>query len=144
MTKYRRRGRIESRKVDVFDCLEGISLAWVGLASFVRVIRSVTTKHRARRETVYFISSLPSTTSARIFGEGIRGHWAIENSLHYVRDVTFKEDASRIRTKQGPENMSVLRNIALNIFRNNAFTNIAQAVRMVAHDIKKIWGMILA
>lgn len=131
--------------VDVFSAPKELALAgWVGLQSFVRVKREMRNGKKVSEETAFYISSLPDTTSAAVFAVGIRGHWSIENSLHYVKDVTFKEDASRIRTKQAPENMSILRNIALNILRSFHFTNMAQALRMVAHDMKRLTGMVLA
>jgi len=56
------------------------------------VQRKARTKTKQTIETAHFISSLPPTTNAKIFYEGIRSHWRIENGLHYVKDVTFKED----------------------------------------------------
>ena len=67
------------------------------------------------RETRYFISSL--TGSAKKLAEAAREHWAIENSLHYVLDVTMNEDKSRIRKDNAPENLATLRRIALNIIK---------------------------
>jgi hypothetical protein len=59
-----------------------------------------------------------------------RGHWSIENSLHYVRDVTFDEDRSRVRTGAGPRMMSSLRNLAISLHRLlNKAVNIAEALR---------------
>jgi predicted transposase YbfD/YdcC len=144
VTEERCYGRAETRTVDVFDCLEGIASDWIGVSSFVRVHRETETKKGVTTETAYFISSLPSTTKACIFNRGIRGHWQIENGLHYVKDVTFKEDASRIRTGQAPENMSLIRNIVLNILRAHDYQNMAQAVRLVANDVALLWKMILA
>ena len=132
------------RTVEVYSTPAELSEDWVGLASFVIVKRSVKTKKKKTKEIAYFISSLPSTTPASIFQKGIRHHWKIENTLHYVKDVTFGEDASRIRTGQAPENMSLIRNIVLNLFHVDGATNIAQAIRMVAHDPLKMWKMITA
>jgi predicted transposase YbfD/YdcC len=121
-----------------------VSAGWVGLRSFVRVHRDVCHDGKQSEEVAFYISSLPDTTPAAVFATGIRGHWSIENSLHYVKDVTLKEDASRIRTKYGPENMSILRNITLNILRRFHFTNIAQAIRIVGHDMRRLEKMVLA
>jgi predicted transposase YbfD/YdcC len=79
-----------------------------------------------------------------VFSDGIRGHWRIENSLHYVKDVTMKEDTSRTRTKNAPQNISLMKNLALNLLRQAGYTNIAQAIRLVANDIPKIWEMVSA
>jgi hypothetical protein len=64
--------------------------------------------------------------------------------MHYTKDVTFKEDVSKIKTKQAPENMSIIRNIIMNLFRNAGYTNMAQAIRLVAHDIPLLWEIISA
>lgn len=98
---------------------------------------------RVREETAYYISSLPAATKAEVFNQGIRSHWSIENSLHYIKDKTFGEDGSRIRTKNAPANLSLIRNIILNIFRKNNYQNIAQAIRLVSNNISKMYEMIL-
>lgn len=61
-----------------------------------------------------------------------RGHWSIENSLHYVRDVTFAEDLSQIRTDTAPQVMASLKNLAISLLRINKHTNIASALRHYA------------
>lgn len=106
--------------------------------------RKIKTKTKRTTETAYFISSLPPTTDAKIFYEGIRSHWQIENGLHYVKDVTFREDRSKIRTGNSPQNKSLIIDIIINIFRENNYTNMAQAIRLVGNDIKLMWQMILA
>lgn len=138
------RGRIETRTTQVFNDLTGVSPEWSGLNSFIQVHRTVLHQDTTTEEWVYFISSLPATTSAKVFADGIRSHWAIENSLHYVKDVTFKEDASKTRTKQAPQNISLCRSMVINLFRHYGFTNLAQAIRLVANDIPRLYGMITA
>jgi predicted transposase YbfD/YdcC len=59
----------------------------------------------------------------------VRGHWQIENALHWVRDVAFAEDRSRIRTGHGPQVMASLRNLVISILRLLGVTNIAAALR---------------
>ncbi len=110
----------------------------------MEVCRYVVFKEQISEETAYFISSLSDTTPAAEFNTGIRGHWAIENSLHYTKDGTFKEDASKIRTGNAPENNSLLKNIVINLFRKFKYTNMAQATRLLANDIPKLWEMISA
>lgn len=61
-----------------------------------------------------------------------RGHWSIENKLHWVRDVTYDEDRSQIRTKNGPRMMATLRNFAMGLFRLFGATNIAATLRDMA------------
>lgn len=99
---------------------------------------------KIHQETAYFISSLPITTKAKVFHQGIRSHWSIENSLHYIKDKTFQEDQGKIRSKSAPENLSLLINMVINIFRKHNFNNIAQAIRLVSHDVPRLWQMITA
>jgi predicted transposase YbfD/YdcC len=67
-----------------------------------------------------FVSSLPA--DAEQFARAVRGHWGIENSLHYVLDVAFGEDGSRLRKDKGPENMAILRKPALTVARSDRET----------------------
>ncbi len=76
--------------------------------------------------------------NAKTYNEGIRSHWAIENSLHYVKDVTFGEDASLIRTGNAPTNFSIIRNIAINLLRRLECTSLKQAIRKIGGDIQAI------
>lgn len=70
---------------------------------------------RCRRETRFFISSRPLTAGQ--LAEAVRAHWRIENSLHWVLDVTFKDDLSRLRKGHGAKNMAVVRHFAFNLVR---------------------------
>lgn len=144
MRAEKNRGRIEKRTIKVYDNLKGIDPEWVGLKTLVVIKRKTKTKNKRTTEVAYFISSLPPTTAAKVFYDGIRDHWQIENSLHYVKDVTFKEDQSRIRTGNSPQNKSLIIDIIINIFRKNNYTNMAQAIRMVGNDLELMWKMILA
>lgn len=134
------RGRTELRHTCVSDCIENISAEWIGLKQLVSVHRIVKEKGKTREELAYFISSRQS--NAFFYSEGIRLHWEIENSLHYVKDVTFEEDASKIRTSNAPQNISTIKNIAINILRKNEYNNMAQAMRLVSHNIPLIKTMV--
>jgi hypothetical protein len=68
--------------------------------------------------------------NAEEFAKAVRAHWGIENSLHYVLDVTFTEDACRIRTDKGPENMAFIRKIALTVARSDTETKSSVAGRI--------------
>jgi predicted transposase YbfD/YdcC len=64
----------------------------------------------------------------------LRGHWGIENGLHYVRDVTFAEDASQARTGTGPRIMASLRNLAIAVLRRAGYTNVAEGLRWAGYS----------
>ncbi|MBT2611416.1 ISAs1 family transposase [Streptomyces sp. ISL-87] len=86
-------------------------------------------------ERVYLITSLDvfDATPAEL-AAWIRGHWGIENLLHHVRDRTFREDDSKVRTGTLPRTMASLRNLAISLFRQNGETNIAAALRRTSRD----------
>ena len=130
------KGRQELRSVTVSNCIEGISKDWVGVRQIIGVHREVINKGKKSVETAYFISSRDG--NALLYNEGIRGHWEVENSLHWVKDVTFKEDASKIKKGDAPATISTLKNIAINIFRENGYKSIAVAIRLVSNDIDKL------
>ncbi len=134
------KGRTELRSVSVSENLEGISDQWIGLNQLISIQRIINRKGKKTEETAYFISSKQSNALA--YSEGIRLHWAIENSLHYVKDVTLKEDASKIKTGNAPQNISTIKNISMNILRTNEYDNMAQAMRLVANNIPLIKSMI--
>lgn len=113
-------GRIETRRVwttPEIDWLGELGDRWPGLRS-VAVVESTreVPPQAASHERRYYISTLPGTDAQRV-ARSIRGHWGIENKLHYVLDVSFAEDQSRIRKGHGAENFSRLRRIALNLLR---------------------------
>jgi hypothetical protein len=81
-------------------------------------------------EVRYLITSVPRdrADAATLLGWA-RGHWGIENRLHYVRDVTMGEDANRARSGSGPQVLAALRNLAISVMRSEAATNIAAGLR---------------
>lgn len=86
-------------------------------------------------ERIYLVTSLPpGAASGSELTAWIRGHWRIENQLHHVRDRTFHEDASHIRTRHLPRVMAGLRNLAIGVHRQDGHTNIAAALRHTARN----------
>ncbi len=116
-------GRIEQRTVTVAREVEWINgdrrfpgeVRLPAVAAIIRVASRVELADRCRFETRYYVSSA-KLTAARA-AEAIRSHWAIENSLHWVLDVTFGDDRSRLRTGHGAKNMAVVRHFAINLVR---------------------------
>ncbi|GHV27486.1 hypothetical protein FACS18948_4940 [Clostridia bacterium] len=90
---------------------------WKALHSFVMIERTCERNGHRCVERAYFISSL--AMDAKAFCEYIRGHWSIENSLHWVLDVQFGEDDCLARKGHAPENLNILRKIALSILQRN-------------------------
>jgi hypothetical protein len=105
-------------------------LDWPGVGQVCRIERVVKQGGHMTREVAYAITSVgPEWADAATLLEWWRGHWGIENRLHWVRDVTMGEDASRIRTEAAPQVMAALRNAAVSLLRLLGVTNIAEALR---------------
>jgi len=111
-------GRIEVRKcwaVEGEAKWLGFGDEWKGLRSIAAVRGERTIASKKSVETRYYISSLPG--DAKKISLAVREHWAIENSLHWVLDVTMNEDMSRVRKDNAPENLATLRRIAINMVK---------------------------
>ncbi|NEO74632.1 MAG: ISAs1 family transposase [Moorea sp. SIO3H5] len=110
-------GRIETRRYWSMGCVEGLlnGEKWAGLKSIVMVesVRRESGKPTPEPERRYFISSL--VPNALRLASAIRTHWGIENSLHWVLDVAFREDECRIRKGHGDENLAMVRHLALSL-----------------------------
>jgi len=88
--------------------------------------------------TVYALTSLTfAQASPARLADLIRGHWTIENGLHWVRDVTFAEDASQLRTATGPQVMACLRNLTIGVLSRAGPVNLAAALRHHARDPRR-------
>ena len=133
-------GRREIRTLKVVTIAAGIAFPYAAQAvQIVRRTRPVNARTgkpgRWRTETVYAITDLaPHQTSPAELAAWIRGHWQIENALHWVRDVTFAEDLSQVRTGHAPQVMASLRNLVISLHRLAGATNIAKALRHHARD----------
>jgi predicted transposase YbfD/YdcC len=116
-------GREEQRTVQVLPARRYVSAAhlalWLGVLSIVMVTRVVWCEAtgKERLEVSYFLSSLPP--NARRIGRAIRGHWSIENSLHWVLDVVFREDARRVYDRTTAENVAFLNRLAVSLLRGD-------------------------
>lgn len=126
--------------MSVFDDLNGIDLDWVALQSLVQVERIGIRHFKPYQQINYYISSL--ATSALKFAQGIRGHWGIENRLHWVKDVIRGEDAAPFRDYNAATNWSFIRTIAINIARMCGYDSLTKAERFLAHDIEKLFSLL--
>jgi predicted transposase YbfD/YdcC len=114
-------GRGEIRRYQVLNNIQNLvdpNEEWKKLNSLCRVQYSRTLKNgKTKLETRYFITSL--SHKAEQLSHSIRGHWSIENNLHWVLDVEFSEDDSRIKKDNAPENLAIIRHIALNVLNQD-------------------------
>ncbi len=102
--------------------------------------RKGTREGKPYHQLSYYISSLP--VSATQFAAVIRGHWGIENRLHWVKDVVLAEDKSLIRQGQACANFSIIRTIAINILRHQGYASVTKAQRLIAHDLDRIFFLL--
>jgi Transposase DDE domain len=132
-------GRRERRTVKATTGLNDY-LDWPGIAQVGQVENEVVRDGKTSHETRYFITSVSrSRAGAARLLVWARGHWSIENRSHYVRDVTFGEDASRIRKGSGPQIMASLRNAAIGLLRTTGVTNIAEGLRRNASRVADLF-----
>lgn len=114
-------GRIETRSIAVRTKLPSrIDKNWPGITAICRIERIRELKDRCSREVIYAITSLPADKlDPASLLQLSRDHWQIENGLFHVRDVTFGEDASRVRSGSAPQAMAELRNASLTLIRRS-------------------------
>ena len=140
----RRHGRVEKRTLKVVTVADGIMFPHAAQA--IQVTRKVRKRsnRKWRTETVYAVTDLTADQARPDqLATWLRGHWCIENRLHWVRDVTFGEDLSQVRTGNGPQVMATLRNLAISLLRLTGATNIAKALRHHARDTKRALALLL-
>src|SRR5579875_3013938 len=120
--------------------------AWIefdGAAQVAQLRRTVTKKGKKTVEVVYLITSDRDADPATL-AAWVRGHWEIENRLHWVRDVTYLEDKSLVRTGSAPRVMASLRSLAISLLRTDGHANIAAANRHHARDPQRTLKLLQA
>lgn len=106
--------------------------AWRKLTSIAMVERERTIGATVTRETQYYLASVASATTV---GRGVRRHWGVENGLHWVLDIAFREDECRVRTGHAPQNLAIVRHLALNLLRQDTVPKIG----VKARRLKAAW-----
>lgn len=127
-------GRRETRTVKAVTVATPGGLGFPHAQQAVRITRTRTIRGKTTREMAYMTVSLPAEQAQPAdLGTWARSEWHIENRLHYVRDVTLREDAHQARTGNGPAVFATLRNTSIGYHRSNGETNIARATRRANH-----------
>ena len=148
------RNRITCRIVSVFDDISKIDSDWLGIKSLIQVDRIGIRQGQLYQQTNYYISSLAA--SAAQFAQIIRGHWGIENRLHWggvsagevspaehpFKDVVFKEDTLPLKHHNAASNWSLLRNIVINIARQHSYDSLTKAERFLSHNIPQLFSLL--
>jgi predicted transposase YbfD/YdcC len=142
-------GRHEKRTIKVLEAPEHVKALYPHVAQVFLIERFTTRKVRKRRKNsrkyrtevvsthiaqVGITSMNAREAGAKELLAYVRGHWGIENKVHWVRDVTFREDASQVRTGNRPRIMVTLRNLAIGLIRQAGHTAIAATIRAMKHD----------
>lgn len=131
-------GRQESRHLEASTRIIP-HLNWPGVKQVLKLTCIVNTQGKKTREVRYAITSLPPERASpsqllRLW----RGHWGIENRLHWVRDTEFREDHCQVRIGHGPHNLAAFRNTAISLLRLAGCQNIARSLRHFARRTGKL------
>jgi predicted transposase YbfD/YdcC len=132
----RHRGRVEYRSIRVTSEMNTyLHVTWPHIHQVAQLTRTVTSKRGTTVEIVYLITNLSALQASpeRLLAI-VRGHWSIENGSHYVRDVIFGEDRSRLRSGDAPQVLATLRNLAITLIHRTGASQIAATRRMFSHD----------
>ena len=138
----RSHGRTATRTIKAVEAPGRVGFP--GARQVLQLRRTVTRHGKRSVEVVYLICSKSMTQAPPVqVAAWIRGHWAIEDRLHHVRDVTYDEDRCRVRTGSGAEVMAALRNLAISLLRLAGWDNIAAATRHTSRDVDRAAKLLL-
>jgi predicted transposase YbfD/YdcC len=130
----RAHGRDETRTIQVLPAPAGMFPHAAQAFLIERHVRNLDGSPRSAIAALGITSLTSQRAAPEAIAGHVRGHWGIENKLHYVRDVTFGEDGSRVRTGNAPHVMASLRNLAIAVLRADGWTNIAAGLRWASRD----------
>lgn len=147
-TKEKNRGRLENRYYAIYPIPSVIYMGWESVETIIHVYRY---GHRPDKKTEggyysehhYYISSRTFQTAKQVAG-GIRGHWGIENKIHYVKDTHYKEDDNGIRHNSAAAILSVFQDMAMNIYRCIGFNSLKTATIFYANKVNKLFNLMNA
>ena len=136
-------GRVDRRTITTTTWLNEYLRDWPGVGQVFRLERRRKGNGKETVEVVYGITSLSplAADAGRLLGF-TRGHWGIENGLHYTRDVTLGEDRCRVRRAQAPRALASLRNVAVYLLRNTDYPSVAAATRAMTARPELALGML--
>jgi predicted transposase YbfD/YdcC len=140
----RHRGRIEHRSIRVSSEMNAyLNPCWPHIRQVAELTREVAKKGSTTREVAYLITDLASAQASpeRLLAS-IRGHWSIENGSHYVRDVTFGEDRSRLSTGAAPQILAALRNLVITLIHRTGTSLIAATRRAFSHQPAQAFALL--
>jgi predicted transposase YbfD/YdcC len=136
-TLEKNRGRIEEREVHVYSYLDNsLYDNWFEMKRIIHVVSRGFRNGTDYCNDRYYISN-KKCEDAIVYNKGIRNHWGIENGLHWVKDVILIEDKSMVLDLERSENMSVMRNIVMNLYRMNGYRSIKYAIEEFTNKLKK-------
>jgi predicted transposase YbfD/YdcC len=128
-------GRLEQRTIEVLPAPTDLGFPHTTQVWQITRYRTHQITRKLQTHTVFGVTNLPTTHATTTdIAHYLRGHWHIENRLHWVRDLTYHEDTSRVRTGTTPRAMASLRNLAISALRLTGHTNIAKALRHMTRD----------
>ena len=133
-------GRQEQRRVSVYSAHGIDPQRWQGAKTILCVERRRGTPEHCSIHRAYYLSSI--ATTARLCNAMVRGHWSIENRLHWPKDVVLHEDETYGRNPNALLNASLLRSITINLLRLNGFQSVTSALRELANQVETIFRLL--
>jgi predicted transposase YbfD/YdcC len=133
-------GRQEQRLVRVYSAQGIHRQQWPGAKTILCVERRRCTANHCSIHRVYYLSSI--ATTAKLCNDMVRGHWSIENRLHWPKDVVLHEDKSYGQDPNALLNASLFRSITINLLRLNGFKSLTSALRELANQVEQIFRLL--